>query len=147
MKVRVKQLGPTARLPVKGSSHAAGYDLFAADEVAVPGTGFPNLVGHAVIPTGLAFEIPPGYYGRIVERSGLAFKNHLHCGSGVIDADYRGEVRVLLYNFSPQDFIVERGMRFAQIIFEQIGEFEFEQCDALGETNRGSGGFGSTGTK
>ena len=148
-KVRIQRLTETATMPLRGSQNAAGYDLFAAEEVRVPGCTLrphDNVhVGNAVVPTGLAFEIPHGFYGRVVERSGLAFRQHLHCGSGVIDSDYRGEVRVLVYNFSDQAFVIERGMRFAQIIFERIGEFEIEDCAELAETQRGSGGFGSTG--
>ena len=149
-KVRIQRLSPTATAPRRGSEHAAGYDLFAAETVKVPGSSLTAdkavQVGNAVVPTGLAFEIPPGFYGRIVERSGLAFKHHLHCGSGVIDSDYRGEVRVLVYNLNDTEFVIERGMRFAQIIFERIGDFEIEESEELSNTGRGSGGLGSTGT-
>jgi dUTP pyrophosphatase len=148
-KVRVQRLSESAAIPVRGSQNAAGYDLFAAEQVRVPGTMIRPYdtahIGNAVVPTGLAFEIPHGFYGRIVERSGLAFRQHLHCGSGVIDSDYRGEVRVLVYNFSDQAFVIEQGMRFAQIIFERIGEFEIEESNELATTDRGTGGFGSTG--
>jgi dUTP pyrophosphatase len=148
--VRIQRLTDSATVPRRGSRHAAGYDLFASADVKVPATAATSdtgvQVGNAVVPTGLAFEIPPGYYGRVVERSGLAFKHHLHCGSGVIDSDYRGEVRVLVYNLNDTEFTIERGMRFAQIIFERIGEFEIEESSELGDTARGSGGFGSTGT-
>ena len=149
MKVRVQRLSEAAQLPRRGSAWAAGYDLYAAADVSVPGAraaaGAAVEVGRAVVPTGLAFEIPPGYYGRVVERSGLAFRHHLHCGAGVIDADYRAEVKVLVYNFGGEPFQIERGQRFAQIIFEWIGEFEIEESAGLSPTERGEGGFGSTG--
>ena len=92
--LQVRKLAPSARLPVKGSSFAAGYDLHASEAAVVPARG------KALIPTGLAFAIPHGNYGRIAPRSGLAVKNFIDVGAGVIDSDYRGEVKVLLFNLS-----------------------------------------------
>lgn len=150
MSIKVKRLSSSSVLPVKGSSHAAGFDLFAAAVVVVPAcsldpqTGIVQ-IGSAVVPTGLSFEIPPGHYGRIVERSGMAFRQGLHTGSGVIDADYRGEVKILVYNFGSEPIAIDQGMRFAQMIIERIGEFELEEAEELAATLRGDGGFGSTG--
>ena len=94
-------------MPVKGSVYAAGYDLHAIEEKVVPARG------KALIGTGLAFGIPVGNYGRIAPRSGLAAKNSIDIGAGVIDSDYRGEVKVLLFNFSDTDFKVVEGDRIA----------------------------------
>lgn len=148
--VKVKRLSPSSVLPVKGSARAAGFDLFAAARVVVPSCAIDSAagmvkIGSAVVPTGLSFEIPPGHYGRIVERSGMAFRQGLHTGSGVIDADYRGEVKILVYNFGAEPIVIEQGMRFAQMIVERIGEFELEEAGELAATARGEGGFGSTG--
>lgn len=92
--------------------------------------------------------IPIGTYGRLAPRSGLAWKNHIDVGAGVIDADYRGEVKVLLFNFSDQDFTVKRGDRIAQLICEVIAVPEVDEIgedEELAATQRGAGGFGSTG--
>ena len=97
-RLEVKKLDPKATLPVLGSANAAGYDLHALTEAVVPKRG------QALIQTGLAFAIPVGNYGRIAPRSGLAVKKSIDVGAGVIDADYRGEVRVCLFNFSDVDF-------------------------------------------
>ena len=94
-------------MPIKGSVYAAGYDLHASEENIVPARG------NALIGTGLAFGIPVGNYGRIAPRSGLAAKNSIDIGAGVIDSDYRGEVKVLLFNFSDTDFKVVEGDRIA----------------------------------
>ena len=97
-RLEVKKLAANARLPVLGSANAAGYDLHCNEAKVVPARG------QALIGTGLAFGIPEGNYGRIAPRSGLAVKNSLHVGAGVVDSDYRGEVKVLLFNFSDADF-------------------------------------------
>ena len=97
-RLEVKKLYPNARLPILGSENAAGYDLHSFEEKVVPARG------KALIGTGLAFGIPIGNYGRIAPRSGLAVKNSMHVGAGVVDSDYRGEVKVLLFNFGDVDF-------------------------------------------
>lgn len=150
LSIKVKRLSSSSVMPVKGTSHAAGFDLFAAAAVTVPACAVDDSsgivrIGTAVVPTGLSFEIPAGHYGRIVERSGMAFRQGLHSGAGVIDADYRGEVRILVYNFGPEPIVIEQGMRFAQMIIERIGEFEMEEAGELSLSARGDGGFGSTG--
>jgi len=103
----VKKLDPNAKLPVLGSVNAAGYDLHASAEAVVPGRG------KVLVATGLAFAIPVGNYGRIAPRSGLAAKHSIDVGAGVIDADYRGEVRILLFNHSDTDFAIKEGDRIA----------------------------------
>ena len=101
--------------------------------------------GKALIGTGLAFSIPVGNYGRIAPRSGLAVKNSIHVGAGVVDADYRGEVKVLLFNHSDVEFSINEGDRIAQMIIEKYTLTELAEVENLGETERGAGGFGSTG--
>ena len=89
--------------------------------------------------------LPTGCYGRIAPRSGLALKKFIDIGAGLIDADYRGEVGVILFNFSDQDFVVNMGDRIAQIIFEKIKTPQIKELDSLEGTDRGAGGYGSTG--
>lgn len=140
MSFYVKKLIGNARIPVRGSDHAAGYDLTAIENVIV------RAGGKEVIPTGLAIRCPPGTYARIAPRSGLAIKNHISVGAGVVDADFRGEVKVVLFNHSPtEDFIVKPGDRIAQLILEVIITPPVQEVDELDDTVRGSHGFGSTG--
>ena len=103
--------------------------------------------GKALVPTGCSFSIPHGNYGRIAPRSGLAWKNHLDVGAGVIDSDYRGEVRVVIFNLAQEDYVVTPGERIAQMIIEKVVATELVEVDDLEETARGDGGFGSTGVK
>lgn len=103
--LQVKKLVEKAILPIKGSQYAAGYDLHALDDGTVPARG------KVLVGTGLAFGIPVGNYGRIAPRSGLAAKNSIDVGAGVIDSDYRGEVKVLLFNLSDTDFAFKAGDR------------------------------------
>lgn len=135
----MKKLISKARLPILGSENAAGYDLHASEDGLVPARG-KTLIG-----TGLAMAIPVGNYGRIAPRSGLAAKHSIDVGAGVIDADYRGEVRVLLFNFSDKDFAVTEGDRIAQLIIEKYTPTQLVEVDDLDDTARGQGGFGSTG--
>ena len=92
-------------------------------------------------------EIPIGYYGRVAPRSGLAFKNGIDTLAGVIDAGYRGEIAVIIINHGKEDFKIEKGNRIAQMIFEKIDQAEFEEVEELNITERGDGGFGSSGIK
>lgn len=135
----IKLLSEHAKPPTRGSQHAAGYDLYAAHPTTIPGRG------KALISTDIAIAVPAGTYGRVAPRSGLAVKHSIDCGAGVIDADYRGEVKVLLFNFGENDFQVERGERVAQLILERIWTPEVLVVQELEESVRGAGGFGSTG--
>jgi dUTP pyrophosphatase len=135
----VKKLRPEATLPAKGSEEAAGFDLSAAEDTTVP----PG--GKAIIKTGLSIAVPEGTYGRIAPRSGLAAKNMIHCGAGVVDYDYRGEVGVVLFNYGPTELVVARGDRVAQMILEKVSMVGTTEVDVLDDTARGSSGFGSTG--
>ena len=135
----VKRLSETAVLPVRGSAAAAGYDLAAAHAGVIPARG------KALIKTDLAMVIPNGCYGRVAPRSGLAWKHSIDVGAGVIDADYRGNVGVILFNLSDSDFAVAAGDRIAQLVLERIATPEVKEVADLEESARGAGGFGSTG--
>jgi dUTP pyrophosphatase len=132
-------------LPSYATMDSAGVDLKAA--VWQPMTVLP--MGRASVPTGLCLSIPPGWEGQVRARSGLALKNGITMANGVgtIDTDYRGEVCVLLVNLSTETFLIERGMRIAQMVFARVGHVEWDVVERLGETERGTGGFGSTGVQ
>jgi dUTP pyrophosphatase len=135
----VKTLSENATLPVRATPGAAGYDLASAEYVNIPPRG------HKLIKTDLAIAVPENTYGRIAPRSGLAYKYALDVLAGVIDADYRGNVGVILFNHSDQIFMVQKGDRIAQLILEKIETPEITQVENLPESVRGQGGFGSTG--
>ena len=137
--LKVKKLSDTAKLPVRGSELAAGYDLSASVDTVIPARG------RQLVKTDLAMAIPEGMYGRIAPRSGLAWKNFIDTGAGVIDSDYRGEVKVLLFNHEDKEFAVKAGDRVAQLILERIATPEVVAVDDLDATDRQVGGFGSTG--
>ncbi|GAB4193657.1 MAG: dUTP diphosphatase [Thermoflexibacter sp.] len=132
-------------LPQYQTAHSAGLDLMAF--IPEPITLKP--LQRALIPTGLYIELPPGYEAQIRPRSGLAFKNGISIvnAPGTIDADYRGEIKVLLVNLSDQDFTIENGLRVAQMIVAKYERITWESVSELTETERGTGGYGSTGVK
>ncbi len=138
--LQVKLLSETAKAPTRGSEAAAGLDLYASEDNVVPPRG------KALVKTGLQMRIPMGCYGRVAPRSGLALKKFIDVGAGVIDADYNGEVGVVLFNFSADEFVVKTGDRIAQLILERICMAPVVVVDAIDDTQRGAGGFGSTGT-
>lgn len=114
--LRVKLLSESGKEPTKGSKYAAGFDLYAAVDMEV------NPRSQVLVPLDLSLAIPHGYYGRIAPRSGLALKNCIDVGAGVVDSDYRGPLNVLLFNFSNENvFSVRKGDRIAQLILEKIG--------------------------
>lgn len=135
----IKKLSTQAIIPTRGSALAAGYDLYAAYDGIVPARG------KALIKTDIAIRVPHGTYGRVAPRSGLAWKNSIDVGAGVIDEDYRGNVGVILFNHSDADFSVTAGDRIAQLIIEKIVYAEVMEVEELEDTARGEGGFGSTG--
>jgi dUTP pyrophosphatase len=137
--LRFAKLTPLAYAPVLGSTHAAGFDLKSAYEYTIPPRG------RQLVMTDLQIQTPEGCYGRIAARSGLALNNGLDVGAGVIDADYRGNVGVMLFNHSYDEFKVERGARIAQLICERIVYPKLQESQRLTDTERGSKGFGSTG--
>ena len=143
----VKLLSENATVPLRGSLKAAGYDLFSAQDVLIPGRG------KALILTDISIAIPDDCYARIAPRSGLAWKHSIDTGAGVIDADYRGNVGVILFNHSNVDFqgtqsqliAVSKGDRVAQMILERIYTLDVQVTQDLGATERGANGLGSTG--
>lgn len=145
MKVSIKKLKENAVLPKYGSAEAAGADLYACIDAEV------TVAPHAtvLIPTGLAMEIPKGYAGLVYARSGLATKRGLAPANkvGVIDSDYRGEVMVSLHNHSETPQTVAVGERIAQLVVAPFLACEFVEESSLSDTQRGAGGFGSTGSK
>ena len=143
MEINIKKLNETAKLPQRGSNFAAGYDLFAniSEEVKIA----PHET--KMIGTGLAMEIPAGQFGGVFARSGLSSKEGLRPANcvGVVDADYRGEVKVALHNDSDTERTVAPDEKIAQLVVVPFLPVEFEEVDKLSDTVRGEGGFGSTG--
>ena len=145
MKVRIKKLNEKAKIPTYGTDFSAGADLY-------------NMEGNDVvikahetqmIPLGFAIEIPDGYAGLVFARSGLASKRGVAPANkvGVVDSDYRGECMVALHNHTSADVKIEGGERIAQLVIVPFLKAQFEEADELSETERGGGGFGSTGKK
>jgi dUTP pyrophosphatase len=132
-------------LPAYETAQAAGMDLRAAVPDDEPLTLRPG--SRFAVPTGLAFALPPGFEGQVRPRSGLAMKHGVTCLNtpGTIDADYRGEVKVILINLGEEDFVIRRGERIAQLIVAPVVQAAWAEVDSLDETARGAGGFGSTG--
>jgi dUTP diphosphatase len=145
--VRITKLAHGADLPLPSyqSAHAAGLDLMAAVPADAPLTLAPG--GRALVPTGLAIALPPGTEGQVRPRSGLAARHGLTVlnAPGTIDADYRGEVQVLLINLGPEPVTLARGTRIAQLIVAPVVRAALREVNSLDETPRGAGGFGSTG--
>lgn len=144
--IKIRKLKENAIIPKRGSDYAAGYDLYAC-------TGINNGVkiwgGETYkIGTGISMAIPNGYFGAVFARSGLATKNGLRPANcvGVIDSDYRGEIIVALHNDSVDEYTVKDGERIAQLVIMPYLPVDFVETDTLDETDRGSGGFGSTGS-
>jgi dUTP pyrophosphatase len=136
----VKKLSFDARLPTRGSDGAVGYDLYSSEDATVP-----CQAGRALVSTGIALSIPDGLYGRVAPRSGLAVKHCINVGAGVIDPDYTGEVKVVLFNHGTEDFEIKKGDRIAQLVLERCETPMIKEIGLLEETLRGDGGFGSTG--
>ena len=144
--VRILRLphGADLPLPVYQSDHAAGLDLMAAVPAAAPVTLAPG--ARALIPTGFALALPPGTEAQVRPRSGLAIRHGITVlnSPGTIDADYRGEVQIILANFGSESFAVTRGMRIAQLVIATVSRATLEEVPALDLTRRGESGFGST---
>lgn len=138
MAIQIKKLVESAIIPSKGSEYSAGYDLSSIEEhILMP-------MDIKLFKTGISISIPRGQYGRIAPRSGLALKSGIDVLAGVIDADYRGEIGVILINFGKTEKKISVGDKIAQIIFEFYNSHKFELVDELTQTKRGDGGFGST---
>ena len=147
VEIRIVQLphGADLPLPAYQTAHAAGLDLLAAVPGDAPLTLDPG--ARALVPTGLAIALPPGCEAQVRPRSGLAVKQGLTVlnAPGTIDADYRGEIQVLLINFGQAPVVIERGMRIAQMVVAKVDRARLTVVASLDVTQRGSGGFGSTG--
>lgn len=139
MALFVKKLSKDATIPSRGSKFAAGYDLSSSVDLVIQART------HALVKTDISIKIPTGHYGRVAPRSGLTLKNALDVGAGVIDEDYRGNVGVILFNHSNNDFVIKKGDRIAQLILEKISTPEVIEVEDLDETERGEKGYGSTG--
>lgn len=146
-RVQVKRLAGARdlKLPVRASQQAAGVDLHAAIETPItlePGE-------RAVVPTGIAVALPPGYEAQVRPRSGLAVRHGIALvnSPGTIDADYRGEIKVILINHGAATVMFERGDRIAQLVVQRLPDIEWEAVDELPVTARGAGGFGHTGDR
>jgi dUTP pyrophosphatase len=140
MQIRIKRLHPDATLPVyaHGPAEDAGLDLRALESVVLsPGVA-------QAVPTGIAIELPPGYEAQVRPRSGMALKHSLTVNFGTIDPGYRGEIRVIMFNLGRADYKIEKGDRIAQLIVAKYESINWEEGD-LGDSERGSGGFGSSG--
>lgn len=148
VEIRVLRLPHTADLPLPAyqSALAAGLDLVAAVPAQTPITIAPG--GRAMIPTGIAIALPRGHEGQIRPRSGLAARHGVTVlnAPGTIDADYRGEVQVILINHGTEPFVIERGMRIAQLVVARVERAKLIEVQTLDATERASGGMGSTGT-
>jgi len=140
MSLKIKKLDENVNLPNMSTPQSAGYDLESSENVVImPGR-------RAVVPTGLSIQMPPGIYGRVAPRSGLAIKHGLNVGAGVIDPDYTGEIKVVLFNHDRRPFVVKPGYRIAQLILENYHKLPVEEVKGdLDQTERGEKGFGSSG--
>ena len=142
MKLRITLTHKNAKPPVRGTPDSAGLDLFSVKDIIIPPSS------KELINTGISIEIPTGYYGRIAPRSSMAGKKHSDIGAGVIDSDYRGNIGIVLFNLSTTNSIeIKTGDKVAQLIIEKAYFPEIYICDndELSQTERGEGGFGSTG--
>lgn len=140
----IVKLKPNATLPQYQTAASSGMDLHAC--LDAPMTLKP--MQRAIVPTGLAIELEPGFEAQIRARSGMAIKHGIAMvnGIGTIDADYRGEIGMLTINLGDSDFVIEPDMRIAQMVITKYEQIDWRQVDALGQTERGEGGYGSTGT-
>ena len=135
----VKRLTETAKLPTRGSAEAAGLDLYADASVSV----MPHC--NNLVPTGISMVIPTGYYGRVAPRSGVSVKTGLIVNAGVIDSDYRGEIKIVFQNPTEKYVDIKAGEKVAQLVIEKIALLDVKEVHSLDDTTRGSNGFGSTG--
>lgn len=143
LKIKISLLSDSARMPEYSTAHSSGMDLKAA--IKKPLKIKPGRI--CLVPTGLALEIPPGYEGQVRPRSGLAIKHGISIvnAPGTIDADYRGEVGVILINLGKKDFVIQPGDRIAQLVISPVVKAKLVKVRSLNNTARGQGGFGHTG--
>jgi dUTP pyrophosphatase len=139
MKCKIKKLNPDAQLPTKAHSSDAGHDLYSCETVTLAP------MERKVVKTGIAIALPKDLYGRVAPRSGLAVKKGLDVLAGVIDSSYRGEVGVVLINFSNEELVLGKGSKIAQLILETYHDAHWEEVAGLAPSDRENGGFGSSG--
>ena len=137
--LRVKLLNDDATVPSRGSSGAVGYDMACIEDFLL------DTQSYVLVSTGIAIQLPTGVYGRVAPRSGLTVKHGVHIGAGVIDPDYMGEIKVAMFNLGLKPVEFKKGDRIAQLILERCEVPDVIQVDELVTTQRGEGGFGSTG--
>ncbi len=142
LKVKIQKINEHAKLPKRMTEHAAGYDLYSCNEEDM--TIKPGEV--VLVPTGIAISLPIGYEAQIRPRSGLAIKHQIGVlnSPGTIDADYRGEIKIILFNFGKTNFIISNHTRISQMVVSHHESIDFVITDKLDETDRGNGGFGHT---
>ena len=142
--MKIKIVSKSGRTPIYGTSQSAGFDLPA---YLPEGSIVLEKGKRMLVPTGIFIELPCGYEAQVRARSGLAIKNGIGLvnGIGTVDADYRGELKVPMINWGDEDFTINDGDRIAQVVIAKHERAEFELCEELGETERGTGGFGHTG--
>ncbi len=139
MTIKIKKLHQDAVVPRYAKEHDAGMDFYASESLVLqPGE-------RRLVSTGIAMAIPSGYVGLIWDKSGIATKHGLKTMAGVIDAGYRGEIRILVHNLGNEEFVVEKGNKVAQMLIQPVEQREVMEVEKLDSTDRGEGGFGSTG--
>ena len=140
MKIKIKKINPDGKDPTRAKSSDAGYDLYSTVDMPITPTA------RQLVPTGIAIEIPEGYYGRIAPRSGLAVRAGIDILAGVVDSGYRNEIKVVMINLGEGLVSVNKGDRIAQLIIEKCYDVEWEEVNELSDSDRGEGGFGSSGS-
>lgn len=141
--IKIKKLQSSAKIPILATEGSSGYDIYASNEQELIIKSNDKML----VPTGIAFEIPKNFEIQVRSRSGLALKKGVIVfnAPGTIDSDYRGELKIILFNVNKDDFIVTKNMRIAQIVCQKIENIHWEESNILEESNRNNGGFGSTG--
>ena len=140
MKIKIKKINPDGKVPTRAKSSDAGYDLYSTVDMPITPTA------RQLVPTGIAIEIPEGYYGRIAPRSGLAVRAGIDILAGVVDSGYRNEIKVVMINLGEGLVSVNKGDRIAQLIIEKCYDVEWEEVNELSDSDIGEGGFGSSGS-
>ena len=140
MQLLIKKLSPDAIIPTRASQGSVGYDLYSTEDTVVP-----CQCGRVIVGTGIAVGLPEGVYARIAPRSGLAAKHCIDIGAGVIDPDYTGEIKVIMFNHGDVEYMIKQGDKIAQMILERCETPPIEEVIEIEDTVRGTKGFGSSG--
>lgn len=139
MQLPIKKIDPRAKIPGYALAHDAGLDLYALEDTVIPAQG------RAIVRTGVAMAIPEGFVGLVWDRSGLASKSGIHRMAGVIDAGYRGEIKIVLLNTTAEDYRIAAGDKVAQLLIQPVAHAEVLETETLPDSERGTRGFGTTG--